>query len=289
MAAAFDVGKDVAEWGDSRWLYHLTNGDPQAAVQFTRLLGAFSPGQKTHVNVLNAIEAFVRSSQGESSKEIMGSLMHGHPRPSTVRDNFERAIQGGRIFQNKVEALAGSQLGAHDAVPIDMWLLRALGVESDKTPSKGTYKLVSEAIAREAEEAGEPSPFLYMAKVWAGMQRIAGKPTPSFSEATASLGLEGPITHAGTQQQVLSQSDDLAKAAFAREPKVSPIAQNPSRSYDQWFEEAQAMYRSGLKAGDVLGKQKVVKFDRPTTLKQLKDRETKRAKPYPKPQQAAAQ
>jgi hypothetical protein len=287
MQRAYQVGSEGGDdtWGNPRWLYHATDGDPQAAVQFARLLGAYSPGQKTQANTLNAVEAFIRSARGESPEEIMDSLMHGHPRPSTVIDNFQRAIQGGRIFAEKTEALAGAELGVHEAVPIDMWLLRALGANTDRTPPKGVYKLVAQAVADAAEQQGE-SPFAYMAKVWMGMQKIAGVPTPSFSESFAGLSLPGPMTRPDVQEAALQQFPKLQENAFALargeapQGMMFPLATNPQMPYEQFVETAQELFKAGLHGGDVLGKKKFPKTSRATTLDQLRKRDAKAREPF---------
>jgi hypothetical protein len=285
VRAAYETGNSADMWGNPRWLYHATDGDPEAAVQFTRLIGAFSPGQSTDDNVLNAVEAFVRSMRGEEPDAIMSSLMLGHPRPAAVRDNFKRAIQGGRIFMDKTESLAGAEIGVRDKIPIDLWLLRALGANTDRTPGKGGYRLISQAMVQAAEEAGE-NPFSFMAKVWMGMQKIAGTPTPSFSEGFASLALPGPITRRGVQQEVLDnfptyrerasqataalQKDGLPPAGYM------PLARSASLPFEDWLEATQSLYRAGYETGDVLGKKKLPKSERPTSLDDLRKREQKR-------------
>ena len=197
-----DAGVERAaleDWDDARWVYHLTDGDPTTAAQLSRLFGAFSPGQKTDANTLNAIEAFLRSARGESVDDILGplvkdadtgemtrmggSLSFKHPRPNTVQDNLERAVLLGRLFDDKVEAMSGSMVALHDKIPIDMWLMRAIGAQSDVTPGTGYYRLISEAMAKEAAKRGE-NPFQFMAKTWMGMQAIAGSPTPSDRKST---------------------------------------------------------------------------------------------------------
>ena len=251
------------QWGDPRWLFNLVDGDPQKAVQVTRLLGAFSPGQKTDANALNAIEAFLRASSGESTSDILKSLSFGHPRPNTVTANMDRAMQLGRIFQQKTEALAGAELGIHDAIPIDMWLLRALGVQSDTTPPSGAYRLLSEAISKEAAAKGEEA-FPYMAKVWMGMQDIVGTPTPSFAEAVSSLKLPSTIGTQAGQEQARGMIGQMSKSMLqarrsAREGTAqvgisSPITNNPLMPFDEFLTQAQALMRKGIAGGDVLGR-----------------------------------
>lgn len=286
VALAYEQGVKRAEreqWGDSRWLYHLSNGDPNVAVQVTRLLGAFSPGQQTDANTLNAIEAFLRSMAGESAEDILGhlvpdpgrpgkmmrvgaSLSTGHPRPSTVEDNLKRAMQFGRIFAAKVEALAGAELGLHDDIPIDLWLMRAIGASSDTTPQGPAYRLISEAMAKEAAARGE-SPFMFMAKVWMGMQEIARRPSPSFAESAARLRLPGHLQSPNIVQGTLG--DIAFHAAGVKDPSVggarSVIATSPKMPFADWEREAQALFRRG-KDRDVLGKQPIPKESDPVEI-----------------------
>jgi hypothetical protein len=286
LALAYEQGVKRAareQWGDSRWLYHLSNGDPTTAVQLTRMLGAFSPGQKTDANTLNAIEAFLRSMAGESADSILGrkvpdparpgkmmrvgaSLSTGHPRPSTVEDNLRRAMKLGRIFAEKVEALAGAELGLHDDIPIDLWLMRAIGASSDTTPQGAAYRLISEAMAKEAEAQGE-NPFMYMAKVWMGMQDIVGTPSPSFAESAARLRLSGHLQTPGIVEGTLGNI--AYHAAGVKDPSVggaySIVATNPRLSFADWEREAQALFRQG-KERDVLGKQAIPKESDPVAI-----------------------
>jgi len=292
LKLAYEQGVKRSEreqWGDSRWLYHLSGGDPKAAVQITRLLGAFSPGQKTDANTLNAIEAFLRSMRGETVDDILGrhvpdparpgktmridaTLSTGHPRPSTVHDNLQRAIQLGRIFQAKVEALAGAELGLHDDIPIDLWLMRAIGASSDSTPPESAYRLISEAMAKEAAAKGE-NPFTYMAKVWMGMQDIVGTPSPSFSESAARLRLPSHLKAPGVAEDVLANIDYYA--AGVKDPSLpgarSVIATDPAMPFETWEQVAKALFLEGKKS-DVLGKQTIVQNPKNTSLREYQQR-----------------
>lgn len=286
LELAFEQGTKRSEkeqWGDSRWLYHLSDGDPKVAVQITRLLGAFSPGQKTDANTLNAIEAFLRSMRGESADDILGhkvpdpgrpgkmmregaTLSTGHPRPGTVDDNLQRAIQLGRIFNAKVEALAGAELGLHQDIPIDLWLMRAIGASSDSTPGDGAYRLISAAMAKEAALKNQ-NPFEYMAKVWMGMQDIVGTPTPSFAESAAHIRLPGNVKAPGVADEVLENMDYHGAGVKDRSlPGArSPIATNPQMPFSEWEQAAKDLFLQGKKS-DVLGKKTIVQNPNPVTL-----------------------
>lgn len=299
VAAAYDAGVERAaleDWDDARWVYHLTDADPTTAAQVARLFGAFSPGQKTDANTLNAIEAFLRSARGESVDDILGplvkdadtgemtrmggSLSFKHPRPNTVQDNLERAVLLGRLFDDKVEAMSGSMVGLHDKIPIDMWLMRAIGAQSDVTPGTGYYRLISEAMAKEAAKRGE-NPFQFMAKTWMGMQAIAGSPTPSFSSATARLRLPGHLRDAAAGDRVLGNLDAHSAAIRTKDTpdtgEVMPIATNPVRMpYEAWLDATQALMRQGT-TRDVLGKKRVTTPRDVTYASKMADEATQQA------------
>ncbi len=303
MDLAYDAGvergnADGNQWGSGKWLYHLSNGDPTIGVQATRLLGAFSPGQKTDANAFNMVEGFVRAASGQDPASITRSLFKGHPRPSAVSDNVERAIGLGRIFANKTEALAGAEVGFHEAIPVDMWLLRALGTTTEKTPPDSAYRLISEAVTKAAKARGE-NPFNYMAKVWMGMQSIAGQETPSFADAVSNLKLPG---HLADPQNVASIRNRLPQHAYAvnqaaeaarqgvpHTGAVSPLATNPKMPFEDWLQATQDLMRQGLDK-DVLGKKVMGQKKQDVTFgKLLSNEQTAKAqwKPAPKPEPQA--
>jgi len=236
---AYDEGVKRAateRWGDNQWLYHLSDGDPEVAVRVVRLLGAFSPGQVTDLNTLNAMEGFLRASMGETPESILGkfkfnpekgkmvrgkgTLTMGHPRPSTVQGNLTRAMELGRIFQTKVEALASAELGVASDIPIDMWLMRAIGAQSDRTPSDALYRLIAESMSKEAKKKGE-EPFAYMAKVWMGMQKIAGTPSASFETTASNIAFTKNLGDPANYPELLTQIESGAplKRLLASRPK----------------------------------------------------------------------
>ena len=273
LAYEAGVERNKAEgWGDSRWLYHLSNGNPTIARQIARMLGATSPGQDTAENTLNGMEVWLRMTAGEGVDDILGrkvpgqtklqgaSISSGHPKPATVKGNAQRVMGGSRIFDEKVEALAGSTVGIHDKIPIDLWLMRAIGASSDVTPGTGTYRLIAEAMKKQADKVGE-EPFEYMAKVWMGMQHIAGTPTPSFSGAVAMMDLPGHMGDAANRASTLANiGQHGAKILDSSLPETgsrSPIATNPEMPYEQWLSEVQKQFREGM-TWDYLGKRKPV-------------------------------
>ena len=247
---AYDEGVKRAateRWGNNEWLYHLSDGDPEVAVRVVRLLGAFSPGQVTDLNTLNAMEGFLRASMGETPEMMLGkkvfnpdtkkwvrgkgSMSMGHPRPGTVEGNLTRAMELGRIFQTKVEALASAELGVASDIPIDMWLMRAIGAQSDRTPSDQLYRLIAESMSKQAKEKGE-EPFAYMAKVWMGMQKIAGTPSASFETTAANMALTKNLGNPANYPDLLAQieSREPLKRLLESRPPKSPKGKKGKKS-----------------------------------------------------------
>ena len=194
LAKAREVGgTKSSEWGDPTYLGRMVNGDLEDGILMTRILGALSPSTPTQNNALQALEVFVRIKRGEDPKKVLKRMKTiGVMNQGSKVPNLRRAQMGGRIYRDKAESLASNEFGVSEDVPIDLWLLRAIGAETEKTPPKLLYKDLVSAMRREADALGE-DPFEYMAKVWTGTQHIAGRPTPSFSEAFGMLNLPGPV------------------------------------------------------------------------------------------------
>jgi hypothetical protein len=256
---AYEVGNSVAaNWGDPSYLGKMVNGNVEDGVLLTRLLGALSPGTPTQANALQALETFVRVKRGEDPAQVITAMKSlGVINQTSKIPNLQRAVQGGRLFQQKVESLAANEFGVSEDVPVDLWLLRAIGSETERTPPKGLYDAINDAMRREAAAKGEEF-FPYMAKVWGGTQRIAGRPTPSFSEAFEKMNLPGPITDPQVQDWILENAQLLRQRIQKRyEPTLFDQMQ-PTLGEFQPFDPAafkqqgQQRILEGRAKGDVL-------------------------------------
>jgi hypothetical protein len=64
----------------------------------------------------------------------------------------------------KTNAFAKAIAGNEDAVVIDVWMLRALGIEK-KTPTQGQYKVMADAVTTVATKYGM-TPRAMQALIW---------------------------------------------------------------------------------------------------------------------------
>lgn len=264
ILSAYKMGMDKTEgWGDPSYLGDMTAGSPELAVKLARFLGATSPGTKTHWNALQGLEFFIRTGlQGEDPKQVVNSMKSmGVINASSKLPNLKRAAQGGRIFQDKVEALAGAEVGALDDIPIDLWFLRAMGAQSERTPSGPAYDAVRQAVRKLAAENGEEL-FPFMAKVWTGMQHIAGSPTPSFKTAFEQMDLPTPVTDPEAQRWILDNMAELKRRIFKGGGQrdlfaaEAPAKREVSYDKDKFRTDARTLFQESQRAGDVLSSPK---------------------------------
>jgi hypothetical protein len=203
LEKAYEVGqREGAAWGDPAWIGKLVGNDPERAIQLVRMVGATSPGTKTHVNVMHGLELYLRHVLGdEPAKQIISSMRTaGVINAESKLKNIARAKAGQRLGGQKVETLSGNELGVKGDIPIDLWLLRAFGSEDEKSPEGRRYRDMERGFIDWSKSKGE-DPFDVMAKVWVGMQQIEGARTPAFSavgDQLAALGIRN-IHHPAMQ------------------------------------------------------------------------------------------
>ena len=281
LDVAFARGKEEPEvaWGDPAWIGALVDNNPEMAVKLTRLLGATSPGTKTHDNVAQAAEIFIRHTLRKEPLDHVLSTLRGPGliNQSSKLDNIARANKGGRIYQQKTESLAGNELGVKNRIPIDLWLMRAFGAHTDKTP-KALYPVFEEAFKKYAADRGE-DPFTVMATIWTGMQHIKGTPTLSFANAAKSLDLTESLLDPKVQDHVLNNLKYLiARNTGAGVPQgitIPPVpkaAVRPKPTHEDFAEKARALFLRTQHEGDVLGKQEMSLTERWDLWNQLKER-----------------
>jgi hypothetical protein len=269
LDVAYEKGHEVgAHWGNPEWIAKLVDNDPELGVQFARTLGATSPGTKTHWNTAQAAEIFIRHIlQGEPLAKVIKSL----EAPSLINvkskmPNLERVAYGGRIYREKVENLAGNELGVKHRIPIDLWLMRAMGAATDKTPGKKLYRLMEEGFLKFAATKNE-DPFTVMAKVWTGMQHIAGTPTPSFASTAEKMGLNQSLLDPAYQDYVKRNIRTMftrtlegsERSLFDEAPPV--VTRQPAHSLEEFLAKVQPEFLRSQYRGDVLGKNRMTRQD----------------------------
>jgi hypothetical protein len=115
------------------------------------IVSAFSPRERWARNVTNAI----KFSLGESVVALGNNIRMAN----AAFDNGFDALKG-----QKTNAFAKAIAGNEDAVVIDVWMLRALGIEK-KTPTQGQYKVMADAVTTVATKYGM-TPRAMQALIW---------------------------------------------------------------------------------------------------------------------------
>jgi hypothetical protein len=95
--------------------------------------------------------------------------------PGVVRA-LETYSADGRIRGPKTSAFSAALKGDHDAVVIDVWLIRALGLNANKGLNLGAYREAAARVTRASRRFGALSPRDFQAAVWVGT-RIAYRRT----------------------------------------------------------------------------------------------------------------
>jgi hypothetical protein len=160
--------------------------------------------------------------------------------------------------------LSGAELGITHRIPIDLWLLRAMGSIEEQSPgSLKKYYAIEDGFAKWAASKNL-DPFVAMATVWNGIQDIAGvMPSLSYREGAKVMGLPKNLQHPENQRYVLdnltTMSERLGKSRnqpprpdieLPPAPQVE-VKEGDLEAFKQQVRER--MLQSRL-AGDILGK-----------------------------------
>jgi thermostable 8-oxoguanine DNA glycosylase len=116
------------------------------------VVSAFSPRERWARNVSNA----VKFSLGHELKGVLGNNIRMAEKALTM--GFD-ALKG-----MKTNAFAKAIAGNENAVVIDVWMLRALGIEK-KTPTQSQYKEMADAVTAVATKHGM-TPRAMQALIW---------------------------------------------------------------------------------------------------------------------------
>lgn len=264
---ALEVGqRREMMWGQPEWVANLTNYDPDLAVKFMRLAGSFSPGTPTNANIQMAAEAFIRIVlRGEAPEKVIKTMTSASPMyPKNILPNLERVAKGGRIFGEKTEVLSGAELGLTHRIPIDVWLLRAMGSIEEMTPkSLRAYYGIEDAFTKWAQAKGL-DPFVAMATVWNGIQDIAQvQPALSYREGVKIMGLPNTLQHPENQKYVLRNlplmSQRVGKSRnqppdLSIELPQAPDIPAPTGDLDTFKRQVRELMQRTRLAGDVTGR-----------------------------------
>jgi hypothetical protein len=270
----YNVGaQQGSHWGNPDWIQKLTGGEPELAAKFARTLGALSPGTPTGWNAAQGAEVFVRHVlNGEPLGSVLNTMnTFGVQNRMGKELNLRRMTEGGRIFGEKTENLAASELGVKGRIPIDLWLLRAFGSHTDKTPGPKLYRAFEDAFTKYAT-AKKEDPFTVMAKVWTGIQKVAGAETPSWQKAFEQMGITENLTDDKYRDWVAKNLPTLSKKllSFDGQQKFADDLGNLAKpplvpkvpAGRQFGKDVETHMLQTQLQGDVLGKKTMTKLDR---------------------------
>lgn len=116
------------------------------------VVSAFSPRERWSRNVANAITF----SLGEEVRGVLGNNIR--MAKAALELGYD-ALKG-----QKTNAFARAIAGDENAVVIDVWMLRALGIEK-KSPTQGQYKVMADAVTEVATKHGM-TPRAMQALIW---------------------------------------------------------------------------------------------------------------------------
>jgi len=116
------------------------------------VVSAFSPRERWSRNVSNAITF----SLGEEVRGVLGNNVRMANAALTLGYD---ALKG-----QKTNAFARAIAGNENAVVIDVWMLRALGIEK-KSPTQAQYKVMADAVTTVATKYGM-TPRAMQALIW---------------------------------------------------------------------------------------------------------------------------
>ena len=116
------------------------------------VVSAFSPRERWSRNVSNAITF----SLGEEVRGVLGNNVRMANAALTLGYD---ALKG-----QKTNAFARAIAGNENAVVIDVWMLRALGIEK-KSPTQAQYKVMADAVTAVATKHGM-TPRAMQALIW---------------------------------------------------------------------------------------------------------------------------
>ena len=139
---AQEVAEDVAE---------LLNTTLEVGAS---VVSAFSPRERWSSNITKAL-AFA------NGKPVLGLTNNLRMAQAAVKDNKGFGALNGQ----KTNAFARAISGDLDAVVIDVWMIRAAGLDASKGVNKTQYKELSEAVVKVAKEFGL-TPRTTQALIW---------------------------------------------------------------------------------------------------------------------------
>lgn len=196
----YESGKEGLGWYDNVNALLTKYFGKQNAQIFAKLLAATSPRMPVERNLTTAIEAFNRyvnefknRNRVSSDKDIsLGDDPNFRGRMAnyfmrTHVPNIGHAMSGSKLSGSKVDNFSRALSGDPDAVTLDVWMGRAMGIKGNLFNNPESYQVVADAIRELATEAGV-EPRQYQAAVWTGIKKEQGRKGQTASSFDALMG-----------------------------------------------------------------------------------------------------
>lgn len=185
------------DWTDPAWKQLFS--DPKAADEYAALVAAMSPQVTLRPNLRDAMSATFHQRMGLPDEGVFKPFGYegtgfGVGLPDTKLPNLRRARAGqpiGTGLPAKTDEFRKALQGDPDALPWDMHLARALGLNSDAPGTPLQYFLMKEAFRKYADESGEAS-FPLMAKIWSAQKHATARHEPGYTDLLRRVGQGEP-------------------------------------------------------------------------------------------------
>jgi hypothetical protein len=181
----YNSGIGGAGWYDNIFGLLVKYFGEENARVFAKLLAATSPRQSVSRNMRLAIVAFTKyirelkaklGDRGDAAAQEMIREHFNGEIMKTLRPNVARAmISTEGLSGSKVSNFFKSIAGDKNAVTLDVWMARALGLANPGPfDDEKTYGIFANAIRELSQEAGV-APREYQAAVWSGIRKESGE------------------------------------------------------------------------------------------------------------------
>lgn len=154
-----DSGRHGMDWYENTADWVRKTFGPEDQDMFLRFLALTSADSSTEGGAALAMKAFAQWKQGLPFDGMRG--------PHMVK-MLEDAVRGGDFGGDKIQSFYRALRGDKDAVVLDRWMIRALGLPSSKSSlAENDYRLYAQIVRNLASDA-DMSPRQFQAAVWEG-------------------------------------------------------------------------------------------------------------------------
>jgi len=159
LTALRDAGKHGADWYEETANWVRKEFGPEDSDMFLRFLALTSADSSTEAGAALALKAFGQWKQGLPFDGMRG--------PHMVK-MAESAVRGEDFGSNKIQSFYRALRGDEDAVVLDRWMIRALGLPASTTALKGANYGLYERIVRNLAADANMTPRQLQAAIWEG-------------------------------------------------------------------------------------------------------------------------